>query len=207
MKKRECIFVVDPMCSWCWGFAPVMECVRQAYAKEIDFSLVLGGLRGKGEMSWNDDAKNHLREHWGQVAQRTGQPFDEMILEKEWFEYDTHPACRAVVTVRELLGAEAAFVYLHKIQEAFYTQGIDITNMRLLQGYYEQLFGNSAKFAFHYLSERGETLMLHDFAKARSMGATAFPSVVLIDEEGHMVCQKGYKSEEEMRRLLEGEDA
>jgi len=49
--------------------------------------------------------------------------------------------------------------------------------------------------------------MLHDFAKARSMGATAFPSVVLIDEEGHMVCQKGYKSEEEMRRLLEGGDA
>jgi len=203
MKKCECIFVVDPMCSWCWGFAPVIERVHQAYAKEIDFSLVLGGLRGKGEMTWDDDAKNYLRAHWQQVAQRTGQPFDETILEKEWFEYDTHPACRAVITVRELLGEEAAFTYLHKIQEAFYTQGIDITNMRLLQGYYEQLFGNSAKFAFHYLSERGETLMLHDFAKARSMGATAFPSIVLIDEEGHMVCQKGYKSEEEMREILE----
>jgi putative protein-disulfide isomerase len=207
VKKRECIFVVDPMCSWCWGFAPVMERMRGLYSNEVAFSLVLGGLRGKGEMVWNEEAKNYLRTHWQQVSQRTGQLFDETILDKEQFVYDTHPACRAVVAVRELMGRDAAFVYLHKIQEAFYTQGIDITNVRLLQGYYEQLFGNSAKFAYFYLSERGESLMVHDFAKARSMGATVFPSVVLIDEEGHMVCQKGYKSEKEMKRLLEADNA
>ena len=44
--------------------------------------------------------------------------------------------------------------------------------------------------------------MEHDFAKARSMGANAFPSVVIIDEEGHMVAQKGYRSLLEMQTLL-----
>ena len=50
-------------------------------------------------------------------------------------------------------------------------------------------------------------MMQHDFAKARSMGANAFPSVVIIDEDGHMVCQKGYRTFLEMEKLLKEEDA
>ena len=203
----ECIFVADPMCSWCWGFAPVMEKLRESYRDEIDFSLVLGGLRSSGEMRWDTSAKAYLKSHWQQVAQKTGQPFDETLFAKAEFDYDTYPTCKAVVSVRELLGLEAAFGYLHAIQKAFYSQGIDVGNPRLLQGYYEQLFGNSGKFAFFFRSERAELLTAHDFAKARSMGATAFPSVVIIDDDGHMVCQKGYRSFEEMKTLLESKDA
>jgi len=40
--------------------------------------------------------------------------------------------------------------------------------------------------------------MQHDFSKARSMGANAFPSVVRIDEDGHMVCMNGYRSLKEI---------
>jgi len=40
--------------------------------------------------------------------------------------------------------------------------------------------------------------MQHDFSKARSMGANAFPSVVKIDTDGHMCCQQGYQSIEEI---------
>jgi len=199
---RELFVVVDPMCSWCWGFAPVIEKVREGFTDMYRISLVVGGLRTKGEMVWDEAAKSYLKAHWKEVAARTGQPFDEALFAKSDFVYDTYPACKAVVTVRELLGEDAAFKYLHTIQHAFYAQGIDITNARLLYGYYEQLFGNSGKFAFMYGTERIETLMMHDFAKARSMGATAFPSVVIVDTDGHMVCQKGYRSVEEMNRLL-----
>jgi putative protein-disulfide isomerase len=207
MPKKMLYFVLDPMCSWCWGFAPIVDAVREAFGETYAISPVMGGLRGKGEMQWDADAKNHLRKHWQAVAKKTGQPFDESLLEKEHFEYDTTPACKAVVTVRELLGEDAAFRYLHAIEHAFYAQGIDITKPRLLQGYYEQLFGNSGKFAFFFLSERAEVLTEHDFAKARSMGANSFPSIVLVNEAGHMVCQKGYRSFEEIATMLGEKDA
>ena len=200
--KKEIVFVLDPMCSWCWGFAPVIEEAREKLKDTYDITLVVGGLRTKGEMVWDEDSKAYLKQHWQQVAKRTGQPFNDVLFEKTDYEYDTYPACKAVVTVRELLGDDAAFTYLHTIQHAFYAQGIDISKTRLLYGYYEQLFGNSNKFAFMYGTERIETLMYHDFAKARSMGATAFPSVVIVDEEGHMVCQKGYRSFNEIEHLL-----
>ncbi len=207
MPKKTLYFVLDPMCSWCWGFAPVVDAVREAFGERYTMSLVMGGLRGKGDLLWDHAAKAHLRQQWQNVAAKTGQPFDETLLYKAHFEYDTTPACKAVVTVRELLGESAAFTYLHAIEHAFYAQGIDITNPRLLQGYYEQLFGNSGKFAFFFLSERAEVLTEHDFAKARSMGANSFPSVVLVDEAGHMVCQKGYRNIEQICTMLGETDA
>ena len=200
--QKELLFVVDPMCSWCWGFAPIIEELRTTLGDEYRFSLVLGGLRTKGEMPWNDTSKEYLRGHWKQVSQRTGQAFSDSLFEKEFFDYDTYPACKAVITVRELFGMQSAFVYLHTIQEAFYTRAEDITNVDILSDLLSCVESDSTSFRTFFESERAQLLIEHDFAKARSMGANAFPSVVMIDEEGHMVCQKGYRSLLEMQKLL-----
>ncbi len=200
--QKELIFVVDPMCSWCWGFAPIIEELRTTLGDEYSFTLVLGGLRTKGEMSWNERSKEYLKGHWKQVSQRTGQAFSDGLFEKESFDYDTYPACKAVITVRELFGMQSAFAYLHTIQEAFYTRNEDITNVEVLMDLLSRITSDKESFRTFYESDRAQLLMEHDFSKARSMGANAFPSVVIIDEEGHMVCQKGYRSLLEMKKLL-----
>ncbi len=200
--QKELIFVVDPMCSWCWGFAPIIEELRTTLGDEYSFTLVLGGLRTKGEMSWNERSKEYLKGHWKQVSQRTGQAFSDGLFEKESFDYDTYPACKAVITVRELFGMQSAFEYLHTIQEAFYTRNEDITNVEVLMDLLSRITSDKESFRTFYESDRAQLLMEHDFSKARSMGANAFPSVVIIDEEGHMVCQKGYRSLLEMKKLL-----
>lgn len=171
-------------------------------SQDYQFSLVVGGLRTKGEMPWNETSKNYLKEHWQQVSQRTGQAFSDRLFEKEQFEYDTYPSCKAVVTVRELFGMQNAFSYLHTIQEAFYTKAQDITSEDVLADLVKDLGLDSILFKTFFESERARLLMEHDFAKALSMGANAFPSVVVIDEEGHMVSQKGYRSLLEMQKLL-----
>ena len=190
------------MCSWCWGFAPVIEDLHASMSESYTFSLVLGGLRTKGEMSWDETSKDYLKGHWRQVSQRTGQIFSDSLFEKEVFEYDTYPACKAVITVRELFGTHNAFAYLHTIQEAFYTRAEDITNVDVLCDSLKIINLDSTSFRSFFESDRAQLLMEHDFAKARSMGANAFPSVVVIDEEGHMICQKGYRSLLEMKELL-----
>ena len=198
--SKEIIFVVDPMCSWCWGFAPIIEALRKNDA--IISSLVVGGLRTKGEMPWDENAKRHLQGHWEQVANMTGQPFSNVLFEKEDFDYDTYPACKAVVSVRELFGMQKAFIYLHTLQKAFYAKGEDITRYEVLRALLDVIDVDKEAFDTFYHSKRAQLLMEHDFAKARSMGANAFPSVVIIDEEGHMVCQKGYRGLDDMKKLL-----
>ncbi len=188
------IFVLDPMCSWCWGFHPVIEELREKYSNEFQFSLVVGGLRSKGQMPWTDENKHYLAQNWNAVAQQTKQPFNFSLLNRKEFDYDTYPACKAIVTVRELWGDEASFKYLEKVQEAFYVKGEDTTLVETLLKYVE----NKKKFLKFYENDRAEILMKHDFSKARSMGANAFPSIVKIDREGHMVCQKGYMTIEKI---------
>jgi putative protein-disulfide isomerase len=203
--KKEIIFVVDPMCSWCWGFSPVIEALRKSDA--FTFSLVLGGLRGTGEMAWDESSKRYLQGHWEQVAKSTGQPFSDTLFENDHFDYDTYPACKAVLSVRELFGMQKAFEYLHSIQKAFYVRGQDITQPEVLIDLLDSIDVDVEKFDTFYKSERAQTLIEHDFAKARSMGANAFPSVVMIDKEGHMDCQKGYRNLAEMKKLLKDTNA
>jgi putative protein-disulfide isomerase len=158
-------------------------------------------------MAWDSSSKDYLKGHWGQVVKSTGQPFNDVLFEKDNFDYDTYPACKAMVTVRELFGMTKAFDYLHILQEAFYAQSQDITQLEVLLSLSQKLDIDIEAFETFYKSERAQVLMEHDFAKARSMGANAFPSVVIIDEDGHMLCQKGYRSLEEMKQLLGENDA
>ena len=190
----QLIFVIDPMCSWCWGFHPIIKELREKHSDKYDYSLVVGGLRTKGQMAWTEESKGYLAQNWNAVAQRTKQTFNFSLLNKISFDYDTYPACKAIVTVRELWGNDASFEYLEKIQEAFYVYAKDTTSIDILVEYIE----NKKAFLEFYESERVELLMQHDFSKARSMGANAFPSVVKIDQDGHMFCQQGYKSLEEI---------
>ncbi|MDD3591676.1 MAG: DsbA family protein [Sulfurovum sp.] len=196
ISKGQYIFVIDPMCSWCWGFHPVMERFRAMYCDRYAFSLVVGGLRTKGAMEWDEAAKFRLKATWRQVTETTGQQFTEKLFERDNFEYDTYPACKAVVTVRELWGDDASFAYLGKIQSAFYLDGADITALQTLKRLIDS--GKQEAFAVFFESERAEVLMRHDFSKARSMGANVFPSVVRIDSDGHMVCRKGFQRFDEI---------
>jgi len=190
----QLIFVIDPMCSWCWGFHPIIKKIRQGFSHTCQTSLVVGGLRTKGEMAWSEKNKNYLIQNWKSVQQQTKQPFDFSLFNQSSFDYDTYPACKAIVTVRELWGENAAFNYLEKVQTAFYVKNEDTSLVETLLNYIEE----KEKFLAFYESERAELLMQHDFSKARSMGANAFPSTVKIDEQGHMCCMQGYKSLEEI---------
>jgi putative protein-disulfide isomerase len=192
---QELIFIIDPMCSWCWGFHPIIDVLRKEHSDKYKFSLVVGGLRTTGQMDWDAQSKAYLKTNWDNVTHATGQPFSLTLLNKTTFDYNTYPACKAVITVRELWGEDAAFEYLETIQKAFYTQGQDITSLDILSSY---VIEDEKKFFDFYTSERAEILMQHDFSKARSMGAHAFPSVVKIDEDGHMVCLSGYRRLEDI---------
>jgi len=188
---EELIFVLDPMCSWCWGFHPIIEELRKNHANTHKFSLVMGGLRTTGEMEWNTQSKTYLKQNWNAVTQTTGQPFSSKLLNLTTFDYNTYPSCKAVVTIRELFGVDTAFRYFNSIQKAFYTESKDISNLEILTFYVDN---DKKLFLDFYHSKRAELLMQHDFSKARSMGANAFPSTVKIDTEGHMVCLSGYRT-------------
>lgn len=200
-KTQEVIFVADPMCSWCWGFESVMTSLIANLPDTVKVSLLLGGLRSEGDQEWNDEFKEFLRHHWSNVEEKTAQGFNTALLGKEDFDYNTEPSCRAVVTVREL-DKTKQFTFFKALQEAFYLRGKDITQTDVIADI--AVAEGMDRSGFIKLFDSGEmkAKTKADVYKARSMGANVFPSLVLIDTEGHLCVIKGYKTYEEIRHLV-----
>ena len=197
MSLEKIIYVADPMCSWCWGFSPQIRQLRASLADKVEFSLIMGGLRDGHE--WDDDFRKYLAENWKKVSTLTGQPFSTRLFEKRAFNYTTEPACRAVVTVRDIDEA-SAFEAFFTLQHAFYTEGKDITREDVIETLLAPL--NIQGFADTYGSASIRELTRQDKNRARLYGATSFPSLVILDDQGHLSVIRGYRTFEELTRML-----
>ncbi len=119
------------MCSWCWGFSPVIDAIQERFGSDLPIRLIMGGLRPGTTKPTDEAAKRTTRAHWEHVHGASGQPFDDGCFEREGFVYDTEPAARAIVVVRRS-GMEQALDLLKQLHLAFYTQNRDVTDEVIL---------------------------------------------------------------------------
>jgi len=124
---KQLAYIADPMCSWCWGFSPVISRIVETFSEQLPVRLVLGGLSPGTEQALSDETKATIREHWDHVHEATDQPFDYGFFERDGFVYDTQPACQAVVTARRL-DAGRALPFLAHLHGAFYRDNRDVTD-------------------------------------------------------------------------------
>jgi len=199
--KKEIIAVIDPMCSWCWGFEPVLQELQNNLSQDTKLSLCMGGLRSSNDQEWTSEFRSFLKQSWTNVHKQTGQIFNFNLLKKESFDYDTEPACRAVLTV-QTLDEKKVFSFLHSLQKSFYYDNLDITQTNILANIAENEGINKKEFLTLFPSKKMQEQTLADKYKSRSMGASSFPSLVFIDEEGHLYVLKGYKSFQEIQKHL-----
>lgn len=170
--------VADPMCSWCWGFAPEVKKLRTAVAGRAVVCAVAGGLR-PGTVEVMDTAmKEYISHHWQQVHEKTGQPFDHSLFERDDFVYDTEPGCRAMVTAREMAGEEAGLDMIDALHEAFYAGAKDIAKTDVIVEVARALNLDPGAFKTAFLSAAMEAKTQADFHLARTFGVTGFPSIV-----------------------------
>ena len=171
-------YFADPMCSWCWGFSPVVEALRASYRDRLRIALVLGGLRPGETVPLTDGARAEILHHWRAVHARTGQPFRFEGALPPGFVYDTEPAARAVVALGGLDPA-LTFRALTSIQAAFYAEGRDVTQTDVLADLAADLGGPRATFLAAFDSEPARERTRAHFAHARRAGVHGFPALIL----------------------------
>ncbi len=190
-SSLEFVYVGDPMCSWCWGFAPVLDELRNSFT--IPIRLVAGGLRpGPAAETLDDRLRRFLAHHWEEVGERTGQPFDLSFLERDdgWV-YDTELADTAVVTMRELNEAEA-LRFFARLQRAFYAEGTDITDPAAYPELLDGFDVDADRFVAMLLSADLRAKTWADFGEARRLGASGFPTLLLDEGDRMVVASPGY---------------
>jgi len=197
--RAELIYVGDPMCSWCWGFAPVLERLDAHY--ELPLRTVVGGLRpGPAAEPLGARLAGFLRHHWEQIAELTGQPFDLSGLEREGWIYDTWPADLAIVAGR-IVDEARVLAWFSRVQRAFYAEGADVTDRAVLVGLAED-FGLDG-FGEVFDEEATAEATRADFARSRALGVSGFPALLYRDDEIVAPVAYGYTSFEGITRLLD----
>src|SRR3954470_18491396 len=180
----------DPLCSWCYGFGPELSKLLER-RPGLPCALVMGGLRPYQREPMTLAFRTMLREHWNHVAMASGLPFSQAVLERDDFIYDTEPACRAVVTARQLFPAQA-LPLMKAIQLAFFRDGRDATSPDVLcdiaagQGYDRTTF----RAALESEPMRRDTRA--DFAATQTLAVGGFPTVALSRGEELYLVTSGF---------------
>ena len=200
---KQVIYVGDPMCSWCWGFAPIKRRIEEQCRDRAEVSLVVGGLWPFTEEPQDEARKTFLREHWAEIGDKTGQPFAFHLLDRDDFVYDTEPPSRAAVVVRHLEGQGRALEFFSELQRAFYADNADVTEAATLTALARDFGVDADAFADRFESEEMRHATIEDFQLARSLGVTGFPTVVVKDDEGYAYLTVGYQPYEHLGAVLD----
>ena len=177
MDGPHLIYFADPMCSWCYGFSPVIDEIRAAYGRALPMRVIMGGLRPGTDRPMTSEAKREVIGHWNHVHEASGLPFDPAVLDREGFIYDTDPAARAVVVARRE-GEELAARYLAAAQQAFYAENRDVTSAEVLGDLAEQFGLDRDAFLAAWSTEEAKQETWRDYALSQRAGVTGFPTLV-----------------------------
>jgi len=203
MVAPEIVYYGDPMCSWCWGASPQLIELRDwCKGRDLPFRIVLGGLRAGGGDPWDTRFREFLRHHWREVAERTGQPFNERILDWTSFEYDTEPACRAVVAARSMC-LEDELGFFAEIQRRFYVDNQDPKLPEFYPAICRIFDLNEDSFRERFESAVTRQRTRADFAISRSSGITGYPSVTLKRGLDEAIIATGFATFDEMREFVD----
>jgi putative protein-disulfide isomerase len=174
----QLIYFSDPMCSWCWGFSPVIAEVQERFGFALPIRLIMGGLRPGTTTPMTDEARTELRGHWRQVTEASGQPFGEQALATSGFVYDTDPAARAVVLVRKS-APDKALAFLAALQRAFYVEGADVTDLGVLADFAVAFGLQRGVFLAAMQTDEAKQETWRDYAISQKAGVTGFPTLVM----------------------------
>jgi putative protein-disulfide isomerase len=169
------LYFADPLCSWCYGFGPQLSKLLERHpGTRLD--LVMGGLRPYNTQKMTPEFKEMLRGHWRHVATASGLPFSEALLDREDFVYDTEPACRAVVTARDM-DVSKAYPFMKALQLAFYRDGREVTQGDVLADIAQECGYQRDIFRMNLDSELMREETKSDFATTQTLGVSGFPTL------------------------------
>ncbi len=203
MTMPHLIYFSDPMCSWCYGFFPVIDEIRRTFGQTLPVRVVMGGLRPGTEKPMTEEAKLEIVDHWTRVHEATGLPFNGSGMSAPGFVYDTDPAARAVIVARRD-SEELAAAFLLRTQQAFYAEGRDITTQAVLADLAEEMGIDHEPFLEAWASEAAKQETWRDYAISQRAGVTGFPTLVAgpNDEGVYGVVTRGYAPPDQVVSIL-----
>jgi len=195
-------YVHDPMCSWCWGFAPVLKKLLSELPPSIEVKRVLGGLAVDSDVPMPAGMQTMLQETWRQIETKIpGTKFNFDFWTQCQPRRSTYPACRAVIAAREQ-GEEFDEKMTKAIQLAYYQQTRNPSDLETLVELAGELGLDEMQFKRDMSSPKIQQQLEREIELSRELHAESFPSLVLQVDDSTWGVPIDYNNVEPMLELL-----
>ena len=201
MIDAEFIYFTDPMCSWCYGFAPV---IRQIVAEfsTIPMRIIPGGLRPHETEPVPEQMAANIQHHWNAVRETTHQPFKFGFFESHPdFVYNTLAACRGIVAAGQI-DSSKALPYLEELQGRFYAKGEDPTSVDTMSRAAVAVGIPRERFEDSLHAPKTQTALNKGMLQFQEIGAMGFPTLLLRTGQRNRLVAIGYQTFEHLEKVI-----
>ncbi|MDH3420410.1 MAG: DsbA family protein [Gammaproteobacteria bacterium] len=179
MTMPTLYYVHDPMCSWCYAFAPVWRRIEAEITGSIAVHYVVGGLAPDSDQPMPLHLQDKIKNTWHRIqAAVPGTEFNFDFWTHCEPRRSTYPACRAVLAAKHF-GPEYEVKMIERIQLAYYREARNPSDVATLCELAGEIGIDVDAFGEWMNSEACQALLESDLDKARALGVMGFPSLVL----------------------------
>lgn len=196
-------YVHDPMCSWCWGFSPVLRGLLARLPPGVEVRRLLGGLAPDSGEPMPPALREKLQATWRRIQERIpGTEFNFAFWTDCAPRRSTYPACRAVIAARAQ-GRDYDPAMTEAIQRAYYTRALNPSDDDTLIRLAGELGLDTTAFAQGLSDPATRRQLQAEIDRARGLGIDSFPSLVLEHGGSRWRIPVDYRDREPMLERIE----
>lgn len=183
-RKTQLVYVHDPMCSWCWGFRPVLDELLGRLPPTISVTRLLGGLAPDSDQPMPAALQTQLQQTWRRIQQRIpGTRFNFDFWRTCQPRRSTWPACRAVIAARSI-DAHSEPAMILAIQHAYYRDARNPSDASTLVALAGEVGLDERRFATLLDAPQTHAMLNEEITQSRALGVDSFPSLRLQTDTG-----------------------
>jgi putative protein-disulfide isomerase len=203
--KGRILYVMDPLCGWCYGFSEVMQELQEKYKGEYEFTVIPGGMITGARIAPVSDMANYILSAYSRVEEYSGVKFGKPYLDllREGSEINnSEPPCRAIHLFKQKDPARIVD-FTHELQLAIFRDGkswnADSTYFQLAEA-----FGaDPQSFVNELNTDECKYGTQQEFQWVQAAGITGFPCTVLEKEGKYYLLSQGYKPLSALEEVVE----
>jgi putative protein-disulfide isomerase len=197
----QLVYFASPMCSWCWGFSPVIQQLKKSKVVS-HIRLVLTPFRIDTSEPMDETLRSYVLGQWQKVHQTTQQPFDFRFAMPADFIYNTRLACMAIKAFGKQL-PEEELDYVHALQHAYYTENKDLTKQDSLVNVSRSFAIDIDFFTKNLSDEKIAAGLEQDFLLCQELAVQSYPTLLIEKEGDYSLLANGYTKYHEVMRRIE----
>lgn len=207
--KHQVYYITDTYCCWCFGFSKTINAIEKNYANKVQVN-VLNGVMIPQDMSLYDFFNRFpdpikLHSH---ISEKSGQNFGASYLNLIRHLKSSNRVLNSTVPAKAMIAFKqlgvSELTATTKIQEAHYSDGIDIQRIESYEEISKEMGVPFDKFKTSYHDSSCTIELNNELAMIRKLGISGFPAVLIKTKENNLkVISNGFVSYDDLKNNLD----